>query len=342
MITNTVFDELPPAYRIDYRNRESYLAVANGIYGRIWSDFEVTKEAFHHTGHVVDMGNVAVTHTVTTIGHVLRTETIAGYTQSFLISGSAKASFGRAEGRVDIRHAAIANTGEAYSLGRSGNSELFSMRMKPEPLNSKLAALLGKDAPVRCTFDSESSMEASPMMHMLRTVAFLMEAWSGLDGPARHLVCGELQQAVTVSFLFANRHNYSDALARPGKDPAPWQVRMAEQYVEANWEEPLTIENLVAVTGTSARSLFEAFQKHRGYSPMVFVKRIRLRKAREILTSGGSASSVTNVAYSCGFGNLGHFASAYRSTFGERPSETLAKARTAKRVGGSVRQRAES
>jgi transcriptional regulator GlxA family with amidase domain len=37
--------------------------------------------------------------------------------------------------------------------------------------------------------------------------------------------------------------------------------------------------------------------------------------------------SVTEVAFACGFGNLGHFANDYFRRFGERPSESVRKAR---------------
>jgi transcriptional regulator GlxA family with amidase domain len=53
---------------------------------------------------------------------------------------------------------------------------------------------------------------------------------------------------------------------------------------------------------------------------------VRLRHAREMLGAGDPEASVTSVAFVCGFGNLGHFARDYRETFGERPSETLARA----------------
>ena len=56
----------------------------------------------------------------------------------------------------------------------------------------------------------------------------------------------------------------------------PWQVRRAEQFIEANWDQPITIEAVVAATNVSARSLFSAFKAGRGYSPMDFVKRVRL------------------------------------------------------------------
>jgi transcriptional regulator GlxA family with amidase domain len=38
-------------------------------------------------------------------------------------------------------------------------------------------------------------------------------------------------------------------------------------------------------------------------------------------------TTVTDVAFACGFGNLGHFAIYYRRQFGETPSATLRRAR---------------
>jgi len=38
------------------------------------------------------------------------------------------------------------------------------------------------------------------------------------------------------------------------------------------------------------------------------------------------STTVTGVAFACGFSNLGHFANDYRATFGELPSDTLRRA----------------
>jgi len=37
--------------------------------------------------------------------------------------------------------------------------------------------------------------------------------------------------------------------------------------------------------------------------------------------------SVTDVAYACGFGNLGHFAKYFRAKFGETPSAVLSRSK---------------
>jgi transcriptional regulator GlxA family with amidase domain len=51
-----------------------------------------------------------------------------------------------------------------------------------------------------------------------------------------------------------------------------------------------------------------------------------------MLANADPATSVTSVAFACGFSNLGHFAKYYYSTYGERPSDTL---RMAVRGSGS-------
>jgi transcriptional regulator GlxA family with amidase domain len=141
------------------------------------------------------------------------------------------------------------------------------------------------------------------------------------------LVLPELEQAVIVNFLAANRHAYSQRLEQQVGGAAPRHVQLAEEYIEANWSRPITIETLVEVTGVSARALFRSFKERRGYTPMAFAKITRLRRARDMLASGNPDTSVTAVAYACGFATMGHFAKEYRQTFGELPSRTIARSR---------------
>ncbi|WP_420133233.1 AraC family transcriptional regulator [Rhodopseudomonas sp.] len=141
------------------------------------------------------------------------------------------------------------------------------------------------------------------------------------------LMLREFEHALLVSLLSVSRHNFSDQLDRDAPDTAPDYVRVAEEFIASSWNRAITINDLAAVTSVGVRSLFKAFQKHRGYSPMAFAKSVRLNKARELLLQGEPSRSVTSVAFACGFSNLGHFAHDYRQKHGELPSETLARAR---------------
>jgi transcriptional regulator GlxA family with amidase domain len=92
-----------------------------------------------------------------------------------------------------------------------------------------------------------------------------------LPGPALE----ELEQAIIISFLYTNDSNFSPLSKADPKDCAPADVRLAEEFIETNWREPITTEKLISITNTIARSLFRSFEKTRGYTPMTLVKHVR-------------------------------------------------------------------
>src|SRR5262249_26973457 len=147
------------------------------------------------------------------------------------------------------------------------------------------------------------------------------------DAPLPKLVLDELEQALVISYLSCNRHSYSHLLEGSVRSVASRQVRLAEEYIEQNWDQPMTVEALALATQTSVRSLFDSFKKSRAVSPMVFVRQVRLQHAKQMLMRGGPETTVTSVASACGFSNLGHFAKYYCNAFGEPPSTTLKAAR---------------
>lgn len=74
----------------------------------------------------------------------------------------------------------------------------------------------------------------------------------------------------------------------------------------------------------SVRSLQEGFRRSLDTTPVAYLRRVRLEKARDELTAAEpGTTSVTEVATRWGFVHLGRFSSTYARAFGERPSETL-------------------
>jgi AraC-like DNA-binding protein len=134
-----------------------------------------------------------------------------------------------------------------------------------------------------------------------------------------------LCEALARALLYGQRHALSHLLEPPERLErfCPKNVRLVEDYIEANLGEPIVMKDLVALTGTSSRSIQAAFRAHRGQSPMAFVKMKRLELARRRLLSPPPGSSVTSIAYGAGFPHLGQFGADYSKRFGERPSETL-------------------
>ena len=127
-----------------------------------------------------------------------------------------------------------------------------------------------------------------------------------------------------LNLLLALPGSHSDALTADRSGTVlPAVVRKAEQFIEANAAQPITVADLIALTGCSKRSLFRAFQRYRGYTPMQFLSTCRLQTARTRLQNPLPGDTVSSIAHSCGFAHLGRFATAYRQRFAESPSETF-------------------
>ena len=88
----------------------------------------------------------------------------------------------------------------------------------------------------------------------------------------------------------------------------------------------VTTADLCAVAGVGERTLESAFRDTIGISPHGALQMLRLHAARAaLLVADTDAATVSQIAYSNGFFQLGRFATRYRQLFGESPSDTLGR-----------------
>ncbi len=106
-------------------------------------------------------------------------------------------------------------------------------------------------------------------------------------------------------------------------------VSRAAQLMEANIEEPLTLEEIARLGGTSQRQLQRVFRSAVGLTPARYYGTLRLRRARDLLRQ--TPMSVIEVTLACGFRSACHFSRAYRAFFGHAPSHERRLARVALR-----------
>jgi transcriptional regulator GlxA family with amidase domain len=89
--------------------------------------------------------------------------------------------------------------------------------------------------------------------------------------------------------------------------------------MEAAVEHPLSRAELAAGVGISERHLDRLFQSHLGARFGQEYLRIRLEKARSLLSQ--SPMKMSEIAFACGFSGPSQFSRAYRRLFGESPSD---------------------
>lgn len=282
-------------------------------------------ERLRARGNLVQLQSVGLVYGNSSAGAVVDYPDADRFRLVTALKGGCRAIIGSNEVELDPRQSCIVTPGQRVTLAADDNHDWFNLRIDPGAFERKLAYLLGARPKGKLEFTAAVDRNTLRFRQFWQLLRFFAEQLDATADPVAPLVLRELEQAVLVSFLTANRHNFSHLLEREAADTVPSHVRRAEQYIEANWDQAIGIEHLVEVTGVSARAIFRAFQKTRGYSPMGFARAIRLRRAHDMLSKPDPQTSVTSVAFACGFGNLGHFARDYRETFGERPSETLAR-----------------
>lgn len=202
----------------------------------------------------------------------------------------------------------------------------ISWRIDPKAVSAKLAALSGIAAPASISFHPCLDLNSGASRTFERTLHCLLKAIPDCSSPAASLVLAELEQALIVSLLSISRHTFSQLLERPSLHSASEQVRRVEDYLAVHWNEPLDIERIARLAGTSTRSLYRTFRRQRGYSPMEFLRQRRLQHARELLEHSAGMATITEIAFACGFCDTSHFSREYSRAFGEPPSATLRRA----------------
>ena len=101
-------------------------------------------------------------------------------------------------------------------------------------------------------------------------------------------------------------------------------MRRLEEVMTSTPDRPLYMPQLCATVGASYTTLRECCQEYLGMSPKRYLWLRRMHLARRVLQSADAEkTTVTEIATDHGFWELGRFAVAYRSLFGEPPSVAL-------------------
>lgn len=98
----------------------------------------------------------------------------------------------------------------------------------------------------------------------------------------------------------------------------------AVSLMEANIEEPMTLDELSHHVGLSRRQLERLFQRYLHCVPTRYYLELRLERARQLLLQ--SSMPIVDIALACGFISAPHFSKCYRDTFSLPPRDERRRA----------------
>lgn len=96
-------------------------------------------------------------------------------------------------------------------------------------------------------------------------------------------------------------------------------LRQATDYVDANYQNDITIEEIAAASGLNRNYFGRLFKETMGETPQQFLLHYRMAKAAELLR--GSQMTIKEIGASVGYENQLHFSRAFKAVYGTAPSQ---------------------
>jgi len=99
----------------------------------------------------------------------------------------------------------------------------------------------------------------------------------------------------------------------------PGILRKAIEHMENNIEVATRIPQLASSLDLSQRKLERLFNRHFGCSAVAYYRKVRLQRARVLLTQ--TDMSVLDICIACGFASSSYFSKSYAEQYGVRPRD---------------------
>jgi len=225
----------------------------------------------------------------------------------------------------------LANNHEAERFFvRGSNHRSDVLRLSWTTIVQKVAAIF--DTPLVGALELSPAVDLStPSGLLIGSLAQTIIVGMRNGGPLLHspIAMSNLTQAFADLMLRSIPHRFSHLLDKKISLIAPWHVRRAIEFMQANIDRPFTMQMVADEVGVSIRALETGFRSFRATTPAAYLRTMRLRAAREDLLNSSNGQSVRDICLKWGFFHFSRFSAVYKATYGERPSETRKRTTTA-------------
>jgi len=110
-----------------------------------------------------------------------------------------------------------------------------------------------------------------------------------------------------------------DTIIEDKKQADTRPIRLAKQYIQANYMNPITLEIVGREAGFSTTYFSSLFKKETGRNFLEYLSQIRMEKAKELLKD--TNLSIAMVCEKVGYSDLKHFTKSFRTATGVKPNE---------------------
>ena len=187
---------------------------------------------------------------------------------------------------------------------------------------------------------SLSDLQSLPGYHALFT---LEPAWRKRHGFNSRLQLSPPELVQAISFVDQLEHELSDrgpgfgvmatttllqlatflsrCYGRSGNAQSKSLLRIAEaiSLIERHYADPITLDELIEISGMSRRNFLRTFESTMGCPPITYLIRLRIRQACKLLQQ--TDKSITEIEMAVGFSDSNYFSRKFRSLTGSSPRD---------------------
>ena len=194
----------------------------------------------------------------------------------------------------------------------------YGMSIRRGLFTERLATLLGRPVVRKIRFEPRVDLSSPAFDGIKAVIGFATGDEVDALVNASALMPNRLQEMLVDAVLESWPHNYTQPLRNPGPSIAPRHVRLAMDYLQSDPQCLVSGTELAALTNVSLRALQEGFRRFVGTSIVEYQRQVRLERAYQALKTG-EVQSVTTVAQSLGFSNVGRFCQYFQNAYGVTP-----------------------
>lgn len=124
------------------------------------------------------------------------------------------------------------------------------------------------------------------------------------------------QELFLMTFAELARRHADVKLPEPSRGRERDAVRKVREYLEANTQRNVALDDLAQLSGLSPYHLVRVFRQEVGLSPHAYFEQVRVHRARRLLKEG---ALITNVALELGFTDQSHLHRHFKKLTGVTP-----------------------
>lgn len=222
------------------------------------------------------------------------------------------------QGSVVIMH-----KGDVHETTWAANASGMLVRFIPDKLRietSELQVIPGYNALFKTTHSDDNPLQEATVLHLSNDVFYtaqnillqIGEEFSEKPDGYR----AQIRALLTQYIILLSRHYTQTATVLSHRF---FTLAQTIQYIEQNFSEKITVDELAEIAGMKRRNFVKVFHKATGHAPIDYLIHYRVSQAAFLIRE--RPINMTEIALNCGFSDSNYFARQFRKIMHMSPTE---------------------